>query len=262
LHCEVDGRFPNHHPDPGKPENLQDLIARVQAEGADLGIAFDGDGDRIGLVTNKGKIIWPDRLLMLFAKDVVSRNPGADVIFDVKCTRRLNALISGYGGRPIMWKTGHSLIKAKMKETGALLAGELSGHIFFKERWYGFDDGLYCAARLLEILGVDERSCHEIFAAFPEDVSTPELSIDVTEGSKFGIIEQLSRQGSFGEGNISTIDGVRVDYADGWGLCRASNTTPTLVLRFEADNADALGRIQQNFKEQLNAIDSSLTMPF
>lgn len=262
LHCEVDGTFPNHHPDPGKPENLQDLIRKVAEEGADLGVAFDGDGDRVGVVTNKGKIIWPDRLLMLFAKDVVSRNPGADVIFDVKCSRRLNGLISGYGGRPIMWKTGHSLIKAKMKETGALLAGEMSGHVFFKERWYGFDDGLYSAARLLEILGIDERSSDQVFEAFPEDVSTPEINIHVTDESKFTLVEKLSAQGEFGEGNVSTIDGVRVDYQDGWGLCRASNTTPVLVLRFEADNEAALSRIQQIFREQLLLVDPELELTF
>lgn len=262
LHCEIDGTFPNHHPDPGKPENLQDLIRKVEEEGADLGIAFDGDGDRIGVVTNTGKIIWPDRLLMLFAKDVVSRNPGADVIFDVKCSRRLNGLISGYGGRPIMWKTGHSLIKAKMKETGALLAGEMSGHMFFKERWYGFDDGLYSAARLLEVLGIDERSSSEVFESFPEDISTPEINVEVTDDSKFSIIESLQSQGKFEGGNISTIDGVRVDYPDGWGLCRASNTTPTLVFRFEADDEASLSRIKQVFREQLLMIDPELELAF
>ena len=262
LHCEIDGTFPNHHPDPGKPENLQDLIRKVEEEGADLGIAFDGDGDRIGVVTNKGKIIWPDRLLMLFAKDVVSRNPGADVIFDVKCSRRLSGLIGGYGGRPIMWKTGHSLIKAKMKETGALLAGEMSGHMFFKERWYGFDDGLYSAARLLEILGIDERSSEEVFESFPEDASTPEINIHVTDENKFTLVEKLSSQGAFEDGNISTIDGVRVDYQDGWGLCRASNTTPVLVLRFEADDEAALSRIQQVFREQLLMVDPELELTF
>ncbi|VFT22073.1 phosphomannomutase [Pseudomonas aeruginosa] len=193
LYCEVDGNFPNHHPDPGKPENLKDLIAKVKAENADLGLAFDGDGDRVGVVTNTGTIIYPDRLLMLFAKDVVSRNPGADIIFDVKCTRRLIALISGYGGRPVMWKTGHSLIKKKMKETGALLAGEMSGHVFFKERWFGFDDGIYSAARLLEILSQDQRDSEHVFSAFPSDISTPEINITVTEDSKFAIIEALQR---------------------------------------------------------------------
>jgi phosphomannomutase/phosphoglucomutase len=258
LYCEVDGDFPNHHPDPGKPENLQDLIRKVEEEGADIGLAFDGDGDRIGVVTNKGKIIYPDRLLMLFAKDVVSRNPGADVIFDVKCTRRLNGLIGGYGGRPIMWKTGHSLIKAKMKETGALLAGEMSGHIFFKERWYGFDDGLYSAARLLEILGIDERTADVVFNAFPEDISTPEINIEVTDQNKFALVERLGEIGLFGEGSISTIDGIRVDYQDGWGLCRASNTTPVLVLRFEADSEASLERIKGIFREQLNMVESGL----
>ena len=262
LHCEIDGTFPNHHPDPGKPENLQDLIRKVEEEGADIGIAFDGDADRIGVVTNKGKIIWPDRLLMLFAKDVVSRNPGADVIFDVKCSRRLNGLISGYGGRPIMWKSGHSFIKAKMKETGALLAGEMSGHMFFKERWYGFDDGLYSAARLLEILGIDERSSEEVFESFPEDVSTPEININVTDESKFSLVEKLSAQGDFEGGNISTIDGIRVEYQDGWGLCRASNTTPDLVLRFEADDDAALSRIQQVFREQLLMVEPELELTF
>ncbi|MCG8614163.1 MAG: phosphomannomutase/phosphoglucomutase [Pseudomonadales bacterium] len=262
LHCEVDGNFPNHHPDPSRPENLADLIAAVESEAADLGIAFDGDGDRIGVVTNEGKIIWPDRLLMLFAKDVVSRNPGADIIFDVKCSRRLINLVGEYGGRPIMWKTGHSLIKAKMAETGALLAGEMSGHIFFKERWFGFDDGLYSAARLLEILGLDERDCHEVFDAFPEDVSTPEINVAVAEDKKFAIVEKLSQSNHFGEGSVSTIDGVRVDYPDGWGLCRASNTSPVLVLRFEADSDDALQRIIALFKNLLSQIDSTLELNF
>ena len=251
LYCEVDGDFPNHHPDPGKPENLQDLIAKVQETGADIGLAFDGDGDRLGVVTNSGKIIWPDRLLMLFARDVVSRNPGADVLYDVKCSRRLAGVISEAGGRPVMWKSGHSLMKAKMKETGALLAGELSGHIFFGERWYGFDDGLYTAARLLEILGIEDRHSDDVFADFPEDISTPELNVEVTEREKFAIIERLGHQGEFGDGNISSIDGIRVDYSDGWGLCRASNTTPVLVLRFEAETEESLERIKSVFREQL-----------
>ena len=262
LHCEIDGRFPAHHPDPGQPKNLQDLIAKVKEEQADIGIAFDGDGDRLGVVTNKGEIVWPDRLLMLFAKDVVSRNPGADVIFDVKCSRRLNGLISSFGGRPVMWRTGHSLIKAKMQETGALLAGEMSGHIFFKERWFGFDDGLYSAARLLEILGVDDRDAQSVFDEFPEDVSTPELHVPVAESVKFDFIKQLSKSNQWGEATVSTIDGLRVDYADGWGLCRASNTTPNLVLRFEAETQDGLNRIQQTFRKQLTRIDNSLSLPF
>jgi len=263
LFCDVDGTFPNHHPDPGKPENLQDLIAAVKEHDADIGLAFDGDGDRIGVVTNEGKIIWPDRLLMLFAKDVVSRNPGADIIFDVKCSRRINGLITSYGGRPIMWKTGHSLIKAKMKETGALLAGEMSGHVFFKERWYGFDDGLYSAARLLEILGIEDKTSHDVFAEFPEDISTPEINITVTDESKFEIIEKLcERKDQFSGGNISTIDGLRVDYPNGWGLCRASNTTPVLVLRFEADDESAIEEIKDKFIVQLQAVDPNLVCDF
>ncbi|WP_336365711.1 phosphomannomutase/phosphoglucomutase [Marinobacter sp. C2H3] len=262
LFCEVDGDFPNHHPDPGKPDNLAALIERVQRDGADLGIAFDGDGDRVGVVTNTGKIIWPDRLLMLFARDVVSRNPGADVIYDVKCSRRLATVITEAGGRPILWKTGHSFMKAKMKETGALLAGEMSGHIFFGERWYGFDDGLYAAARLLEILGIEDRHCDEVFEDFPEDISTPELNLAVTEASKFTIMERLAADGDFGEGNVSTIDGIRVDYPDGWGLCRASNTTPVLVLRFEAETDEALARIQDVFRQQLAKAAPNLNIDF
>ncbi|WP_218570298.1 phosphomannomutase/phosphoglucomutase [Pseudomonas mangiferae] len=262
LFCDVDGHFPNHHPDPGKPENLKDLIAKVKAENADLGLAFDGDGDRVGVVTNNGTIIYPDRLLMLFAKDVVSRNPGADIIFDVKCTRRLTALISGYGGRPVMWKTGHSLIKKKMKETGALLAGEMSGHVFFKERWFGFDDGIYSAARLLEILSQDKRDAEHVFSAFPSDVSTPEINITVTDETKFRLIERLQRDGHWGEANLTTLDGVRVDYPKGWGLIRASNTTPVLVLRFEADSEEELKRIQEVFRAQLYAVAPDLTLPF
>ncbi len=262
LFCEVDGSFPNHHPDPGKPENLVDLIAKVKAEKADLGLAFDGDGDRVGVVTNKGTIIYPDRLLMLFAKDVVSRNPGADIIFDVKCTRRLTPLISGYGGRPVMWKTGHSLIKKKMKETGALLAGEMSGHIFFKERWFGFDDGIYSAARLLEILSQDKRDAEQVFAAFPSDISTPEINILVTEQSKFAIIDALQRDGLWGDANLTTLDGVRVDYPKGWGLVRASNTTPMLVLRFEADSEEELSRIKEVFRAQLYSVSPDINLPF
>ena len=262
LYCEVDGTFPNHHPDPGKPENLKDLIARVKAEGADLGLAFDGDGDRVGVVTNNGTIVYPDRLMMLFAKDVVSRNPGADIIYDVKCTRRLGALISGYGGRPVMWKTGHSLIKKKMKETGALLAGEMSGHVFFKERWFGFDDGIYSAARLLEILSQDRRDAEHVFSAFPLDISTPEINITVTDENKFRLIDQLQRDGVWGEANLTTLDGVRVDYPKGWGLVRASNTTPVLVLRFEAESEDELTRIKEVFRAQLYNVAPDLNLPF
>ncbi|HAQ85361.1 MAG TPA: phosphomannomutase/phosphoglucomutase, partial [Pseudomonas sp.] len=233
-----------------------------KSENADLGLAFDGDGDRVGVVTNAGSVVFPDRLLMLFAKDVVSRNPGADIIFDVKCTRRLTPLISGYGGRPVMWKTGHSLIKKKMKETGALLAGEMSGHIFFKERWYGFDDGIYSAVRLLEILSQDKRNAEQVFSAFPNDISTPEINIQVTEESKFTIIESLHRDAHWGDANITTLDGVRVDYPKGWGLVRASNTTPVLVLRFEAETEEELKRIQDVFRAQLYTVAPDLTLPF
>ncbi|MBS3804004.1 MAG: phosphomannomutase/phosphoglucomutase [Oleiphilaceae bacterium] len=262
LYCDVDGSFPNHHPDPGKSENLKDLIARVATENADIGLAFDGDGDRLGVVTNTGRIIWPDRLMMLFARDVVSRNPGADVIYDVKCSRRLATVISEAGGRPVMWKSGHSLMKAKMREIGALLAGEMSGHVFFGERWYGFDDGLYTAARLLEILGVEDRQIDEIFEAFPEDPSTPELNVAVTDESKFELVERLAARGQFGDGNINTIDGVRVDYPDGWGLCRASNTTPVLVLRFEAESEQALERIKDVFRTNLKQVAPDLAAGF
>lgn len=262
LFCDVDGNFPNHHPDPGKPENLVDLIAKVKETGADLGLAFDGDGDRVGVVTNTGNIVFPDRLLMLFAKDVVSRNPGADIIFDVKCTRRLTPLISGYGGRPVMWKTGHSLIKKKMRESGALLAGEMSGHIFFKERWFGFDDGIYSAARLLEILSQEKGTAEEVFATFPNDVSTPEINIDVTDVTKFSIIEALQRDAKWGDAQLTSIDGVRVDYPKGWGLVRASNTTPVLVLRFEADTQAELQRIKDVFHAQLKNVAPDLQLPF
>ncbi len=262
LFCDVDGNFPNHHPDPGKLENLEDLIAKVKETGADLGLAFDGDGDRVGVVTNKGSVVFPDRLLMLFAKDVVSRNPGADIIFDVKCTRRLTPLITGYGGRPVMWKTGHSLIKKKMKLSGALLAGEMSGHIFFKERWFGFDDGIYSAARLLEILSQEKDSAEDLFAAFPNDISTPEINIHVTDEGKFSIIDALQRDAQWGDANLTTIDGVRVDYPKGWGLVRASNTTPVLVLRFEADDQAELERIQNVFRAELKKIAPDLQLPF
>jgi phosphomannomutase / phosphoglucomutase len=262
LFCDVDGNFPNHHPDPGKPENLVDLIAKVKETGADLGLAFDGDGDRVGVVTNTGSIVFPDRLLMLFAKDVVSRNPGADIIFDVKCTRRLTPLISSYGGRPVMWKTGHSLIKKKMRESGALLAGEMSGHIFFKERWFGFDDGIYSAARLLEILSQEKGTADEVFATFPDDVSTPEINIDVTDVTKFSIIEALKSDAQWGDHQLTDIDGVRIDYPKGWGLVRASNTTPVLVLRFEADTETELQRIKDVFHTQLKRVAPDLELPF
>ena len=259
LYCEVDGDFPNHHPDPAEPENLEDLITVVQAENADLGLAFDGDGDRVGVVTETGEIIWPDKLIMLFSQDIVSRNPGADIIYDVKCSRHLNSIISELGGRPIMWKTGHSHIKAKIKETGALLGGEFSGHICIAERWYGFDDALYSAARLLEILALDGRSVSEVFAQYPVTYTTPEIKIQTTESKKFEIMQDLSASADFGDGTVTTIDGLRVDFSDGWGLIRPSNTSPVLSLRFEADGPGALDRIQDVFQAQLQSIAPDLS---
>jgi phosphomannomutase/phosphoglucomutase len=258
LYCDVDGDFPNHHPDPADPANLQDLATVVRAEGADLGIALDGDGDRIGMVTERGDIVWPDRLLMLFARDIVGRNPGADVVFDVKCSRHLHGLVAEYGGRPILWRTGHSHIKAKMKETGALLGGEFSGHLCFRERWYGFDDGLYSAARLLEIVGGEMRPVSEIFAEFPADVSTPEIRVPTTEGEKFSIVERLASSDAFTDGDVTTLDGVRVDYANGWGLVRASNTSPVLTLRFEGEDTATVHAIVDRFRGALRAIDPAL----
>lgn len=260
LFCEVDGNFPNHHPDPGKPANLVDLQDAVAKHKADIGLAFDGDGDRVGVITNTGEMIYPDKLLMLFAEDVISRNPNAEIIYDVKCTRLLEPFIQDKGGIPTMWKTGHSLIKSKMIETGALLAGEMSGHIFFKERWYGFDDGIYSAVRLCEILANNIAPASAIFSRFPEDVSTPEININVTEDEKFGFVEQL-QNAQFPTGKVSTIDGIRVDYKDGWGLVRASNTTPVLVLRFEGESEAVLQRIQKEFQHHLHAVNTKLTVP-
>jgi phosphomannomutase/phosphoglucomutase len=259
LFCDLDGEFPNHDPDPTIEKNLQALIAKVQETSADIGVAFDGDGDRLVVVTPKGDIIWPDRLLMLFAKDVLSRNPGADVLFDVKCSRQLNQVISSYGGRPIMWKTGHSPMKAKMEETQALIGGEYSGHIFIKDRWYGFDDGIYAMARLLEIITLRDQKIDDIFAAFPQLFSTPEIKIAIPELDKFGLIKKLGEIGDFSNGTVTTIDGLRVDYTKGWGLVRASNTSPALTLRFEAESPDALDKIQQIFKRELLKVDDRLT---
>ena len=249
LFCEVDGNFPNHHPDPAKPENLQDLIRALQNSDAEIGLAFDGDGDRLGVVTKDGQIIYPDRQLMLYAQDVLSRNPGAKVIFDVKSTRLLAPWIKEHGGEPIMEKTGHSFIKSSMKKNGALLAGEMSGHTFFKERWFGFDDGLYTGCRLLEILSRSDNPS-AVLNALPESSSTPELNIHLPEGSNgHQVIAELAKEAKFeGAQEVITIDGLRVEFADGFGLMRASNTTPVLVLRFEGDNQAALDRIQQQFK--------------
>ncbi len=262
LFCEVDGNFPNHHPDPSQPENLVDLIQAVREHKADLGLAFDGDGDRLGVIDGTGRVIWPDRQMMLYAIDVLGRNPGAEIIFDVKCSRHLARVIEEHGGRPLMWRTGHSLVKAKMKETGAPLAGEMSGHIFFKERWYGFDDALYTAARLLEILAGQPRPAAEVFAGLPDAVSTPELRVDFAEGMHHAFMERFLAATRFPGAKLSTIDGLRADFPDGWGLVRASNTTPCLIIRFEADDAAALGRVQEAFRRALFAIDPALVLPF
>lgn len=261
LFAEIDGNFPNHHPDPGKPENVQDLIREVQKTGADIGLAFDGDGDRLGVVTPSGKLIFPDHLLMAFATDMLARQPGAKVIFDVKCTGKLVKVISEAGGEPEMWRTGHSLIKARMKETGAQLGGEMSGHIFFQERWYGFDDGLYAAARLVEILANQAEDADTFFSHYPQDVSTPEINILVTDDYKFSLMDKLAREGDFGEGIKTTLDGIRVDYQDGWGLCRASNTTPALVMRFEGKNDAALARIRTVFNNALKRAAPDIELP-
>ncbi len=258
LYCEVDGTFPNHPPDPTIAENLKDLILTVRSQNADLGIALDGDGDRVIAVTAEGEIVWPDRLLMLFAKDVVSRNPGSDVVYDIKCTRHLNAVISGYGGRPIISRSGHSFVKARMQETDAVLGGELSGHICFGERWFGFDDGIYAAARLIEIVGAQTEGLTELLAEFPTSVTTPEIFIAVDDVDKFKIIDELTGAMQFDDGSISTIDGIRIDFADGWGLIRASNTSPSLTLRFEADDNDALHRIQNEFRAHLQSVREDL----
>jgi phosphomannomutase/phosphoglucomutase len=262
LFCEVDGNFPNHHPDPSKPENLQDVIQALRASDAELGLAFDGDGDRLGVVTKDGQIIYPDRQLMLFAADVLARCPGQQIIYDVKCTRLLAPWIRAHGGEPLMWKTGHALVKAKLRETGAPLAGEMSGHVFFKERWFGFDDGLYAGVRLLEILS-RAADANAVLEALPDSSSTPELNIGMQEGEPFALIEDLRHNAQFsGAREIITIDGLRVEYADGFGLARPSNTTPVVVLRFEADDNAALERIQADFRRVLNAARPGLALPF
>jgi len=262
LFCEVDSRFPNHHPDPSQPKNLQDLIAAVKAGKAEIGLAFDGDGDRLGVVTKNGSIIYPDRQLMLFAADVLSRNPGAEIIFDVKSTRNLFNWIREHGGKPLMWKTGHSFIKAKLKETGAPLAGEMSGHMFFKERWYGFDDALYAGARLLEILS-QAPDLTAALESLPDAVNTPELHVHTAEGENYTLMDALKRSAKFTHAReVITIDGMRVEYADGFGLARPSNTTPVIVLRFEADNDAALKRIQEDFRRVLTTVKPEIELPF
>ncbi|WOB10257.1 phosphomannomutase/phosphoglucomutase [Piscinibacter gummiphilus] len=252
LYSEVDGDFPNHHPDPSKPENLADLIHAVKTSDAEIGLAFDGDGDRLGVVTKGGNIIYPDRQLMLFAIDVLERNPGATIIYDVKCTQRLAPVVREHGGKPLMWKTGHSLVKAKLKETGAPLAGEMSGHIFFSERWYGFDDATYTAARLLEILS-KSKDPSAVLDGLPTSFNTPELNVPCAEGEPKQVVEKLLKNADFPGAEVVTIDGLRVDYEDGFGLIRSSNTTPVLVLRFEGHTQEALHRIEETMMAALKA---------
>ena len=262
LFDEVDGSFPNHHPDPSDPKNLEDLIEAVRLMDADVGVAFDGDADRLGVVTSVGDIIYSDRLMMLFSKDVLSRVPGGTIIYDVKCTGHLHHVIEEAGGKAMMYKTGHSLIKNKMKEVDAPFAGEMSGHFFFKERWYGFDCGIYSACRLLEILAADERDPQEVLNSLPNSISTPELKLYMNEGENHPFVAKMQENARFADAKITTIDGVRADFVDGWGLVRASNTTPILVLRFEADTQESLKRIQDAFRQQMHAIKSDLAMPF
>ncbi|MBV8031592.1 MAG: phosphomannomutase/phosphoglucomutase [Betaproteobacteria bacterium] len=262
LYCDVDGHFPNHHPDPSQPKNLRELILRLKDSSCEIGFAFDGDGDRLGLVTKDGEIIYADRQLMLYAKDLLSRNPGAEILYDVKSTRLLAPWIEKHGGRATIWKTGHSLIKAKLRETGALLAGEMSGHTFFKERWYGFDDALYCGARLLEIVS-KEPDANPILKALPNAPSTPELHWSLEEGEPHALVAKLQQSKPFpGARRILTIDGVRVEYDDGFGLARASNTTPVIVLRFEADTAGALERIKTAFRNALQPLKPNAPLPY
>lgn len=262
LYDEIDGNFPNHHPDPSVPENLTDLIHAVKQEQADIGLAFDGDGDRLGVITNLGEIIWADRQLAIFAKDILSRHPNSTIVYDVKCSKHLTDIIKQYHGIPHMYKTGHSLIKAKMQEMQALLAGEMSGHIYFKERWFGFDDGLYAGVRLLEILAQQSGSSAALFATIPNSPNTPELKLAITEDRKADFMQKLIISASFADAEINHIDGLRADFKDGWGLIRPSNTTPYLILRFEADNEDSLTRIKQAFRLLLLTVDASLTLPF
>ena len=262
LHCELDGRFPNHPPDTSNEDNLSGLVAAVQAEEADFGVAFDGDGDRLAIVSPSGRIVRSDVLLMIYAEDVVSRNPGADVVFDVKCSRNLAQLITRHGGRPVLWKTGHAYMKEKMVETGALLGGEFSGHMFFGERWYGFDDGMYAAGRLAEILSTHGDSLDDTLAGFPTSINTPEIIVPVPEHRKFPLIAKFTKEADFTNGKVNTLDGLRVDFQDGWGLLRASNTSAALTARFEADSQEALERIQEEFRSQVAAIAPDLELNF
>ncbi|HCK82555.1 MAG TPA: phosphomannomutase/phosphoglucomutase [Candidatus Competibacter sp.] len=263
LYCEVDGRFPNHHPDPSVPENLADLQAAVRAHRADIGLAFDGDADRLGVVTDAGEIIWPDRVLMPLAEEVLNSHPGAGVVYDIKCSWHLTRLIERLGGQPVPWKTGHSLIKAKMRETGALLGGEMAGHFVHADDWFGFDDAFYAAARLLRLLARQNRSSAEFFAAYPTGFNTPELRLDMAEGEPFAFMARLCERADFGpDARIITLDGLRVEFPHGWGLVRASNTTPSLTLRFEADDTAALADIQERFRRPMLTLQADLPLPF
>jgi phosphomannomutase/phosphoglucomutase len=252
LHSEVDGNFPNHHPDPGKLENLKDIISEVKKQNADIGFAFDGDGDRVGLITNKGKMIFPDKQMMLFSEDILKKRKGG-IVFDVKCSNHLENIISSNGGNPIMSPTGHFHIKNAIKKNNALLGGEMSGHIFFNDRWYGFDDGSYAAVRTAEILAKSNKSISDIFSRFPDSFSTPELNITVTDENKFKIVERFIKESQL-KGEKITIDGLRANFKDGWGLLRASNTTPKLVLRFEGNSFESMNRIQEEFISELSRI--------
>lgn len=262
LFCEVDGRFPNHHPDPAKLENLKDLSQKVIEEQADIGLAFDGDGDRCGVVDNQGKALYPDRQMMLFAQDVLSRQPGAEIIYDIKCTALLPKVIQDAGGKATMWKTGHSFMKAKMRESGAALGGEVSGHMFFKERWYGFDDGIYSAARMLEIIAGQTLTASELFNQLPNAYNTPEIDIPFAEGEHYAFMKKIEAIANFPDADIFALDGIRADFKDGWGLIRPSNTSPVIVLRFEGETPQALHRIQQQFKTLMLKVDPTLSLPF
>ena len=262
LFCQTDGSFPNHHPDPSQPENLNDLINAMHETGADIGLAFDGDGDRLGVVTPDGKIIWPDRQLILYARDVLKRTPGAHIIYDVKCSRTVDDEIRRAGGKPEMWKTGHSFIKARLRETGAELAGEMSGHVFFNDHWYGFDDGLYTAVRLLHILAKDDRNATEIFADLPDTINTPELGLKMAEGEHYKLVDELIENANFEDARINRIDGLRADFDYGFGLLRASNTTPTIVLRFEGNDESSLEQVKQQFRKLFNETRPGLDLPF
>ena len=262
LYCEVDGSFPNHHPDPSIEHNLIDLKAAVAQHQADLGLAFDGDADRLGVITDTGESLCPDRLMMYYVPDVLKRHPGATIVYDVKCSRHLATVIQQAGGRPHMCPTGHSIVKSRMTQENSPLAGEMSGHLFFKDRWYGFDDAIYSACRLLEQLSNSTTSISQQFANIPVSINTPELKIPVTDSEKFSVMQRFADSAYFADAQRITIDGLRIEFNDGWGLLRVSNTTPCLVARFEANDINSLERIKSLFQDQLHAVDVNLTLPF